>query len=109
MGSQNKKYTVYRVVNLTSGAKKNKKYYIISTITDPEKLKTIIRGMKNSSTAKGGIKTIANDMKAQGDDYREEFSITPLVKGTSKERATEIRNSLKSKTPPAKIYNEPRS
>lgn len=109
MASSNKKYTVYRITNNSSGAKKNKKYYIISTITDPDKLKTIIRGMKNSSTAKGGIKSIANDMKAQGDDYREEFTVKALVKGTSKERATEIRNSLKSSTPPAKTYNEPRS
>ena len=109
MPSNNKSYNVYRVTNTTSGAKKNKKYYIISTIDDPDKLKTIIRGMKNSSTAKGGIKAVANDMKAQGEDYRQSFTVKSLIRGTSKDRATQIRNSLKSKTPPNKTYNEPRS
>jgi hypothetical protein len=109
MASKNRSYNVYRIVNTTPGTKKNKKYYIISSISDPEKLKTIIKGMKHSSTAKGGIKAVANDMTSLGKDYRESFTVKALVKGTSKERATQIRNSLKSKTPPAKTYNEPRS
>lgn len=108
MSKGSKSYTVYRVTNTTPGAKKNKRYYIISTVSDPDKLKTIIKGMKYSSTAKGGIKAVANDMTSQGDDYRQSFDVKALVKGTSKERATEIRNSLKAKTSPAKVYNQPR-
>lgn len=106
--SKKSNYNVYRVTNTTPGSHKNKRYYIISTVSDSDKLKTIIRGMSQSSTARGGIKDMAKDMKKVGDDYRQSFDVKTLVKGTTKERATEIRNSLKSKTPPTKTYNEPR-
>lgn len=106
--ADNKKYNVYRIINKRPGAKQNKKYYIISTITDENKLATIVRGMATSSTAEGGIKTVSKDMKAAGKDYRDDFDIKIVSKGASKHNATLLRNKLKAKTPPAKTYNTPR-
>jgi hypothetical protein len=47
-------------------------------------------------------------MAKDGDDYEQNFHVTLVAKGLSKQRALELRNKLKSKTPPKKVYNKPR-
>ena len=109
MASNNKQYNLYRIVNTNPGKKQNKKYFVVSSVKDEDKLRRIIRGMATSSTAKGGIKSVANDMKSSGKEYKDNFTVSTIIKGTTKERATELRNKLKAKANPAKVYNEPRS
>lgn len=102
-------YNVYRVINQMPGAKKNKKYYMISNLETEEKVMSRIRGMLKSKTAVGGIKSMSKDMKAAGEDYKEDFALKVMAKGLDKTAATKLRNSLSKKTPKGKVYNSPRS
>ncbi len=106
--SSEKKYSVYRISNNTPNAKK-KTYYIVSSIDDQTHLKAVVRGMATSSTARGGIKALSKDMKAQGKDYKDNFSIVKMKGSMTKHDATIYRNQLKGKAAPAKAYNQPRS
>ena len=103
------RYKVYRVVNNLPGAKEDKKYYMISNLETDEKVKSRIRGMVTSKTAAGGIKQVAKDMKAAGQDYKEDFSLKVMAKGMDKTAATQLRNRLTKKSPKGKVYNSPRS
>lgn len=107
MAGENK-YKVYRVVNNLTGAKEDKKYYMISNLDSDDKVKSRIRGMVTSKTANGGIKSVAKDMKAAGEDYKEDFSLRVMAKGLDKTSATQLRNRLSKHTPKGKLYNKPK-
>ncbi len=100
------KYYLYRIDNKTSNSKKGKKFYIVSSIDDMDKVRTMIRGMVKSRTTRGGVKAIASQM-SQSKDYKADFSIKLVHKGT-KNDCQVLKNKLKSDAPPATLYNKPR-
>jgi len=100
------RYDVYRITNKLPGSKQGKKYYMISNLSSEDKVKSRIRGMVTSKTAVGGIKTMAKDMKAQGDDYKEDFSLRRIAKGLDKTSAMQLRNRMTKHTPKGKLYNK---
>lgn len=101
-------YNVFKVTNEKPGAKKKRYYFVTGVYDDPEKVKTRIRGIAKSKAVRGGAKDIARDMARDGEDYEDHFEVKLVSKGLSKKKAMELRNRLKEKTPPKKIYNEPR-
>jgi hypothetical protein len=109
MADKKDRYDVYRVLNNIPGSKKGKKYYMISNLDSEEKVASRIRGMLTSKTAAGGIKLMAKDMHKDGDDYKEDFSLTRIAKGLDKTAASQLRNRMTKKTPKGKVYNSPRS
>lgn len=109
MAEKKDRYDVYRVLNNLPGSKKGKKYYMISNLDTEEKVASRIRGMLTSKTAAGGIKTMAKDMKAAGEDYKEDFTLTRIAKGMDKTSATQLRNRMTKKSPKGKVYNKPKS
>lgn len=109
MAEKKDRYDVYRIVNNLPGAKKGKKYYMISNLETEEKVMSRIRGMLTSKTATGGIKTMAKDMNSAGDDYKEDFSLRRIAKGLDKTAASQLRNRMTKKSPKGKVYNSPRS
>ena len=108
MAAEKRNYHVYKITNNTPGAKR-RTYYIVSSIQDTVHLLATIRGMRTSSTANGGAKSISRDMATQGKKYKDNFSATSIRSGMTKHDATLYRNSLKSKLSPSKGYNKPRS
>lgn len=108
MAAEKRNYSVYKISNHTPGAKR-KTYYIVSSIKDTKHLIATVRGMRTSSTANGGAKAMANDMAAQGKDYKDNFTASAIRTGMTKHDATVYRNSLKAKLSPSKGYNKPRS
>ena len=92
-----------------SGEKQRKRYYFVTGVyDDPEDVRTRIRGIAKSKTTRGGIKGLSKDMAKDGEDYVDDFSVTRIAKGLSKERANAMRSRLKDRTPKQKIYNKPR-
>lgn len=102
-------YNIFKITNDQPGDKNKKKYYFVTGVyDDPEKVKTRLRGIAKSKEVRGGAKLVAGDMAKDGDDYGDHFHVSLVAKGLSKTRALELRNKLKGKTPPKKIYNKPR-
>lgn len=101
-------YSIFKVTNNQPGAKRKSYYFVTGVYTDPEDVKTRIRGIAKSKTIRGGAKAIAGDMARDGEDYEDDFTVTKISSGLSKERAEELRAKLKDKTPRQKTYNKPR-
>lgn len=102
-------YNIFKITNDKPGDKNKKKYFFVTGVyDDPEKVKVRLRGIAKSKAVRGGAKLVSGDMAKDGDDYEQNFHVTLVAKGLSKERALELRNKLKSNTPPKKIYNKPR-
>lgn len=102
-------YNVFRITNEKLGGKKKKKYYFVTGVyDDPDDVRTRIRGIAKSKYVRGGAKAISGDMARDGEDYDDNFTVTRIAKGLSKEKANELRNRLKEKTPRQKTYNKPR-
>ena len=108
MAGQRGTYNVFRITNEKTGKKRKRYYFVTGVYDDPEDVKTRIRGIAKSKTIRGGAKTISADMARKGDDYEEDFTVTTVAKGLSKERAEALRSRLKDKTPRQKTYNKPR-
>ena len=103
------RWSIFKVTNKSPDQKSKKRsyYFVTSQYEDPEEAKTRIRAMLKSKTIRGGAKQIAGDM-AHDDDYEKHFIVKKIAKGLSRERAEEIRNKLKGKTPRKMMYNKPR-
>lgn len=102
-------YSIFKITNKNPGNKDEKKYYFVTGVyDDPEKVRTRLRGIAKSKAVRGGAKLVAGDMAKDGEDYEDHFEVKRVAKGLSKTRALELRNKLKGKTPPKKIYNKPR-
>lgn len=104
------RWSIFKVTNKSPNQKSKKRsyYFVTSQYEDPEEAKTRIRAMLKSKTIRGGAKQIAGDM-AHDKDYEHHFTVKKIAKGLSRERAEEIRNRLKGKTPRKMMYNKPRS
>ena len=109
MAGERGTYNVFRITNEKTGKKKKRYYFVTGVYDDPEDVKTRIRGIAKSKTIRGGAKAIAGDMARDGEDYEDDFTVTRIAKGLSKERAERLRNRLKEKTPRQKTYNKPRT
>lgn len=101
-------YSIFKIVNEKPGAKNKAYYFVTGVYDDPEKVKTRIRGIAKSKAIRGGAKTISSAMANDGEDYEDHFKVTRVAKGLDKTSALEMRNNLKEKLPPKKIYNKPR-
>lgn len=102
-------YNIFKIVNNKPGDKEKKKYFFVTGVyDDPDKVKTRLRGIAKSKAVRGGAKLVSGDMAKDGDDYDRHFDVSLVAKGLSKTRALELRNKLKTKTPPKKVYNKPR-
>ena len=102
-------YNVFKITNEKLGGKRKKTYYFVTGVyDDPDDVRTRIRGIAKSKYIRGGVKALSSDMARDGEDYDDHFKVTMIAKGLSKERANELRNRLKDKTPRQKIYNKPR-
>ena len=109
-GKGNKGWSIFKITNTNPKEKKSKKrtyYFVTSQFTEEHDVMTRVRAMLKSSTTRGGIKAIAGDM-AKDADYEDHFAVKRIAKGLSRERAEELRNKLKGKTPKKLIYNKPR-
>jgi hypothetical protein len=102
-------WSIFKITNHVPNQKKEKKsyYFVTSQYDDEESVRSRVRAMIKSRTVRGGIKQIAKDMRKDS-DYDRHFSVKRLAKGLSKERAMEMRQSLKSKKGKKMIYNKPR-
>ena len=109
MAGKHGTYNVFRITNEKAGKKKKRYYFVTGVYDDPEDVKTRIRGIAKSKTIRGGAKAIAGDMARSGEGYDDAFTVTPVARGLSKERAEQLRARLKDKTPRQKTYNKPRS
>lgn len=102
-------YRIFKVTNEKPGVKQKKSYYFVTGVySDPEDVKTRIRGIAKSKAVRGGAKQVAGDMAKDGDDYDDHFKVKLVAKGLSKTNALEMRNRLKDKAAPKKMYNKPR-
>lgn len=101
-------YSIFKITNNLPGTKKKSYYFVTGVYTDPEDVKTRIRGIAKSKAVRGGAATVSKAMAAAGDDYEEDFKVMRIAKGMDKTRALELRNKLKDKVSPKKIYNKPR-
>lgn len=104
------KWAVFKITNknVTDKNKKKSYYFVTSVQKTPDEVVTRIRGMIKSKTVRGGIATIARDMRKDGDDYPDHFTVKKIAKGLSRARAEEIRSKLKSKTKTNLVYNTPK-
>lgn len=101
-------YNVFKITNQKAGKKKKRYYFVTGVYDDPEDVKTRIRGIAKSKTIRGGAKAIASDMARDGDGYEDDFTVSKIASGLSKERAEAMRAKLKDRTPRQKTYNKPR-
>ena len=102
-------YSVFKITNQKGSEKQRKRYYFVTGVyEDPEDVRTRIRGIARSKTTRGGAKGLSGDMARDGEDYDDNFTVTRIAKGLSKEKANELRARLKDRTPRQKIYNKPR-
>jgi hypothetical protein len=107
MATTSGKYSVFKITNKKESRKK-RYYFVTGVYTDPDDVRTRIRGIAKSKAVRGGAHDIARDMARDGEDYDKHFTVELVKKGLSKKAAYELRNRLKEKTPPKITYNEPR-
>lgn len=101
-------YSIFKITNTQPGQKRKSYYFVTGVYTDPEDVKTRIRGIAKSDAVRGGAKLVSKAMAAAGDDYEEDFTVKRIAKGMGKTEALELRNKLKDKIAPKKVYNKPR-
>jgi len=109
VSQKSKGWSIFKITNLNPKQKGKKRsyYFVTSQFTEEEDVRTRVRAMLKSSTVRGGIKTIASDM-AHDQAYENHFGVRRVAKGLSRERAMELREKLKGRTPKKMIYNKPR-
>ena len=101
-------YSIFKITNQQPGAKRKSYYFVTGVYTDPEEVKTRIRGIAKSKAVRGGAAQVSKAMANAGDDYEEDFTVKRIAKGMNKTQALELRNRLKEKIAPKKVYNKPR-
>lgn len=101
-------YSIFKITNQQPGQKKKSYYFVTGVYTDPEDVKTRIRGIAKSDAVRGGAAQVSKAMAAAGEDYEEDFTVKRIAKGMGKKEALELRNKLKEKIAPKKVYNKPR-
>lgn len=101
-------YSIFKITNNKPGTKKKSYYFVTGVYTDPEDVRTRLRGIAKSDAVRGGAAQVAKAMAADGDDYEDHFTVKRIAKGMNKTKALEMRNRLKEKIAPKKVYNKPR-
>lgn len=100
-------YNVYEIVNMNDKSKNyKKKIYIVSNNPDQDDILPMVRSMAKSKTARGGIKAVADNVKASGGNYKEAFTVRKVAGNVSKDRANQIKSDYIGKAGEAKVYNE---
>jgi hypothetical protein len=99
---------VYKVVDQSPGPEKGKAYYHISPYEDENAVEARIRDKVKSKSAVGGIKAAAKKMNSLGADYQDLFTVKAVSGWLTKQKATELRNSLSknAKARSGKVYNK---
>jgi len=99
---------VYKVVDNSPGPEKGKAYYHISPYEEENAVEARIRDKIKSKTAVGGIKAAAKKMSALGSDYQDMFTVKAVSGWLTKQKATELRNSLSknAKARSVKVFNK---
>ena len=99
---------VYKVVDQSPGPEKGKAYYHISPYEEENAVEARIRDKVKSKSAVGGIKATAKKMDALGSDYQDLFTVKAVSGWLTKQKATELRNSLSkdAKARSGKVYNK---
>jgi hypothetical protein len=99
---------VYKVVDQSPGPEKGKAYYHISPYDEENAVEARIRDKIKSKTAVGGIKATAKKMNSLGSDYQDLFTVKAVSGWLTKQKATELRNSLSkdAKARSGKVYNK---
>ena len=101
-------YSIFKITDNRPGVKKKSYYFVTGVYTDPEDVRTRLRGIAKSKAVRGGAATVAKAMASDGEDYEDHFRVKRIAKGMGKTQALEMRNRLKEKIAPKKVYNEPR-
>lgn len=102
---ETKRYTVFEISNTNKKSKNyGRKIYISTSYMTEENVLSRIRTIQNSSTGKGGSKNLAKDIKAAGEDYKEDFKVITIDSNLSRERAEEIKGAQIEKH--NKVYNQ---
>lgn len=101
-------YSIFKITDNRPGAKKRSYYFVTGVYTDPEDVRTRLRGIAKSKAVRGGAASVAKAMASDGEDYEDHFTVKRVAKGMGKTEALELRNKLKEKIAPKKIYNKPR-
>ncbi len=99
---------VYKVVDQSPGPEKGKAYYHISPYEEENAVEARIRDKVKSKSAVGGIKAAAKKMNSLGADYQDLFTVKAVSGWLTKQKATELRNSLSknAKARSGKVYNK---
>jgi hypothetical protein len=105
--AKQKTYSVFKVKNENPKGKNKDKifYHVTKRFDNEEGVKTVVRAMLKSKTIRGGAKSIAGDM-AKDSDYKDDFSVTKIASGLSKEAAYDLRDRLKHKAKKKYLYNK---
>jgi len=100
-----KRYTVFEIKNNNKKSKNyGRKIYIASASLTPERILSRIRSMQDSSTGKGGTKTLSKDIKASGENYDEKFQVRVIKSDLSHEAAEDVKAKMVEKA--NKVYNQ---
>ncbi len=100
-----KKYSVYEIENVNKQSKNyGKKIYVASSYMKEDDILSRIRSIQDSKTGKGGTKDLAQDIRGAGKDYKEDFKVSLIKSGLSRERAEEIKSTYIKKA--QKVYNQ---
>jgi len=99
------KYSVFEIRNTNKQSKNyGRKIYVASSYTTQSDILSRIRSIQDSKTGRGGTKDLAKDIRSAGKDYHEDFKVTLIKSGLSKERAEEVKASYIKKS--SKVYNQ---
>jgi hypothetical protein len=101
------KYSVYQLTNNDQDStNRGKRLFVVSTLTSPEGVRSMVRAMAKTDTAGGGNKELSTDMKSSGKHYSEKYSVSKLITGASKDQAEALKGKLISKYGVKKVYNK---
>lgn len=98
-------WSVFEIENVNSKSKQHgKKIFIATSSMTQDNILSRIRSMQDSKTGRGGNKEISKDIKAAGEDYKEDFKVTLVDTGMERHEAEDRKASLISKH--NKLYNQ---
>ena len=95
-----KPFSVFEITNVKNG----KKHYMVTSAFTLENILSKIRTYADSKTVGGGAKELATDIKNDGSDYKDHFTVKQVGKGMSREAAEKRRAEFVTKS--GEVYNQ---
>lgn len=99
-GTSGRQYSVFEITNTKNG----RKHFMVTSRYNEDNILSGIRTYVDSKTVGGGAKELAKDIKNDGDDYQDHFSVKTVGKGMSRQAAEKRRAEYVTKA--GEVYNQ---